>query len=72
MWRGTCFHYAASYFGDPEAQYHLGRVHLGGQGVPKDPITAARWLQLSADKDDHRARKQNNAETSPFHALTMP
>jgi TPR repeat protein len=50
------FHYAASYFGDPEAQYHLGRLYLRGEGAPKDPITAARWLQLSADKDDHRAQ----------------
>jgi TPR repeat protein len=50
------FHYAASYFGDPEAQYQLGRLYLRGEGAPKDPITAARWLQLSADKDDHRAQ----------------
>ena len=50
------FHYAASYFGDPEAQYHLGRLYLRGEGAAKDPITAARWLQLSAEKDDHRAQ----------------
>jgi uncharacterized protein len=50
------FHYAASYFGDPEAQYQLGRLYLRGEGAPKDAITAARWLQLSADKDDHRAQ----------------
>lgn len=50
------FHYAASYFGDPEAQYELGRLYLRGEGAPKDSITAARWLQLSAEKDDHRAQ----------------
>jgi uncharacterized protein len=50
------FHYAASYFGDAEAQYQLGRLYLQGEGVPKDPITAARWLQLSADKGDARAQ----------------
>ena len=50
------FRYAASYFRDPEAQYHLGRLYLLGKGAPKDAITAARWLQLSADKGDHRAQ----------------
>jgi len=50
------FHYAASYFGDPEAQYELGRLYLRGEGAPRDSITAARWLQLSAEKDDHRAQ----------------
>ena len=50
------FRYAASYFGDPEAQYYLGRLYLFGKGAPKDAITAARWLVLSAKKGDHRAQ----------------
>jgi uncharacterized protein len=50
------FNYAASYFADPEAQYHLARLYLVGKGAPKDAITAARWLQLSAEKGDHRAQ----------------
>jgi TPR repeat protein len=50
------FRYAASYFADPEAQYYLGRLYLIGKGAPKDAITAARWLRLSADKGDHRAQ----------------
>ena len=50
------FHYAASYFADPEAQYYLARLYLLGKGTPKDAITAARWLQLSAEKGDHRAQ----------------
>jgi TPR repeat protein len=50
------FRYAASYFGDPEAQYHLGRLYLLGKGAPKDAVTAARWLGLSAKKGDHRAQ----------------
>jgi TPR repeat protein len=50
------FNYAASYFADPEAQYQLARLYLLGKGAPKDAITAARWLQLSADKGDHRAQ----------------
>ncbi len=50
------FRYAASYFADPEAQYHLGRLYLLGKGAPKDSIQAARWLRLSANKGDHRAQ----------------
>jgi uncharacterized protein len=50
------FRYAASYFADPEAQYYLGRLYLSGKGAQKDAIQAARWLQLSADKGDHRAQ----------------
>src|SRR5262249_27393251 len=48
--------YTASYFADPEAQYHLGRLYLLGKGAPKDAIQAARWLRLSANKGDHRAQ----------------
>jgi TPR repeat protein len=44
------FQFAASYFGDPDAQYSLARMHLDGQGGPKDPKQALRWLNLSADK----------------------
>jgi len=50
------FRYAAAYFADPEAQYHLGRLYLVGKGAPKDAIQAARWLRLSANKGDHRAQ----------------
>jgi uncharacterized protein len=38
------FSYAASYFGDPDAQYRLGRMYLDGNGGGKDPKQAARWL----------------------------
>jgi TPR repeat protein len=50
------FNYAASYFADPDAQYYLAQLYLKGKGAPKDAITAARWLQLSAEKGDHRAQ----------------
>jgi exopolysaccharide production negative regulator len=50
------FREAAAYYADPEAQYHLGRLYLAGKGAPKDAITAARWLFLSANKGDHRAQ----------------
>jgi uncharacterized protein len=47
------FSYAASYFGDADAQYQLGRLYL--EGTPSDPHQAARWFQLSAAKGDCRA-----------------
>jgi hypothetical protein len=48
--------YAASYFGDAEAQYRLGRMLLEGQGGSPDPWQAARWLKLSADKGHYQAQ----------------
>jgi TPR repeat protein len=50
------FHYAASYFDNPEAQYYLGGLYRSGRGALKDPVQAARWLQLSAEKGEHRAQ----------------
>ena len=44
------FSYAASYFGDPDAQYHLGRMYLDGEGIAKDPKQAGRWLFTAASK----------------------
>src|SRR3984893_14290970 len=40
------FSYAASYFGNADAQYHLARIYLDGHGVARDPRQAARWLSL--------------------------
>jgi hypothetical protein len=50
------FAFAASYFGDADAQYQLGRMLLQGQGGPKDVWQAARWLKLSADKGQYQAQ----------------
>jgi len=50
------FTYAASYFGDAAAQYRLGQMLIDGQGGPKDPWQAARWLKLSADKGYYQAQ----------------
>ena len=44
------FHYAASYYADPEAQYQLARLYLNGTGATKDPKQAARWFKSAADK----------------------
>ena len=46
------FQYAATYFGDPNAQYNLARIYLDGVNglVDKDVRQAARWLHLAAEK----------------------
>lgn len=50
------FSYAASYFGDANAQYQLARLYLRGTGAPQDPKYAARWLGLAAQKNQHQAQ----------------
>lgn len=45
------FQYAASTFGDPNAQYNLARIYLDGNGVKRDPRQAAGWLYLAAEKN---------------------
>jgi len=47
------FAYAASYFGDADAQYELGRLYLDGN--PGDVHEAARWFLLAATKGQCRA-----------------
>ena len=44
------FAYAASYFGDPDAQYRLGMMLLHGEGGGVDIRQAGRWLRLAALK----------------------
>lgn len=48
------FAYAASYFGDADAQYELGRLYLDGN--PADVHEAARWFLLAATKGQCRAQ----------------
>jgi TPR repeat protein len=51
------FHYAATNFGDANAQYNLGRLYLGGsRGVDKDTRQAAGWLSLAAEKGNPAAQ----------------
>lgn len=50
------FNYAASYFGDPNAQYNLARLYLDGNGVEADARQAARWFNLAAEKGHHPAQ----------------
>lgn len=44
------FTYAASYFGDADAQYNLGRLFLDANSPDRDPKQAARWLRVAARK----------------------
>jgi TPR repeat protein len=50
------FAYAASYFGDSDAQYHLGRMYLEGTGGIQEPKQAGRWLWLAASKGQYQAQ----------------
>ena len=44
------FDYAASYFGDADAQFSLAMMYLDGAGGEKNPRQAARWFKLAARK----------------------
>jgi hypothetical protein len=48
------FSYAASYFGDPDAQYNLARLYLHGDAA--DPKLAIRWFGLAANKGQYEAQ----------------
>ncbi len=45
------FHFAATTFGDPNAQYNLALMHLEGNGVAKSPRQAVPWLSYAAAKN---------------------
>lgn len=50
------FRYAATYFGDADAQYNLGRMYLDGDGVRKDPRQGMNWLELATRKGHPQAQ----------------
>ena len=51
------FSYAASYFGNADAQYDLARLYLRGAGTSRDDFRyGARWLGLAAQKGQHQAQ----------------
>ena len=51
------FSYAASYFGNADAQYDLARLYLKGVGTSRDDFRyGARWLGLAAQKGQHQAQ----------------
>jgi uncharacterized protein len=45
------FQYAATIFGDPNAQYNLAHMYrIGSGGVAKDSVAAVHWLAVAAEK----------------------
>ena len=44
------YSYAASYFGDADAQVSLALMYYNGEGGERDPLQAARWANLAAAK----------------------
>ena len=48
--------YAATYFGDPEAQFRLAGLFIEGIGGTTDPKQALRWLNLAAEKGHRLAQ----------------
>jgi TPR repeat protein len=50
------FAHAASYFGDPEAQYQLATLYLDGHGVGRDVKRAVPWLLLAANKGHFKSQ----------------
>jgi len=51
------FQYAATNFGDPDAQYNLARMYMdGAAGLGKNNMRAARWLALAAEKHHRPAQ----------------
>lgn len=50
------FHFAATTFGDPNAQYNLGRMYFDGDGIKRNPRQAVAWLNYAAAKNHIEAQ----------------
>jgi exopolysaccharide production negative regulator len=50
------FAHAASYFGDPEAQFQLASLYVEGHGVSRDPKRGVPWLVLAANKGHYKSQ----------------
>lgn len=51
------FNYAASYFGNADAQYDLARLYINAANATANELTyGARWLGLAAQKGHHQAQ----------------
>jgi TPR repeat protein len=50
------FTYAASFFGNADAQYNLALMYYNGEGGDRDLVQAAKWANLSADKGNAKAK----------------
>lgn len=50
--------HAASYFGDPDAQFRVAQLFLDDEAFGENPLQGARWLSLAARKGHIRAQAQ--------------
>lgn len=50
--------HAASYFGDADAQYRVGKLYLDDEQLGDNPLQSARWLSLAARKGHAGAQAQ--------------
>jgi TPR repeat protein len=50
------FHYAATNFGDANAQYNLGRMYYDGDGIKRNSRQAVAWLSYAAAKNHIEAQ----------------
>ncbi|HVY18931.1 MAG TPA: tetratricopeptide repeat protein [Bauldia sp.] len=50
------FTYAASLFGNSDAQLNLAKMYYNGEGGDRDLVQAAKWAKLSADKGNPDAK----------------
>jgi TPR repeat protein len=50
--------HAASYFGDADAQYRVGKIYLEDEAVGANQLQSARWLSLAARKGHAAAQAQ--------------
>lgn len=50
--------HAASYFGDADAQYRVGKLYLDSEELGVNPLQGARWLSLAARKGHAGAQAQ--------------
>lgn len=50
------FRYAATYFRNADAQYHLASMYLDGVGVKRDARQSVNWLELAARKGHPQAQ----------------
>lgn len=50
--------HAASYFGDADAQYRVGKLYLDDEELGDNPLQSARWLSLAARKGHAGAQAQ--------------
>lgn len=50
------FDYAASFLGNADAQFYLGRMYQDGQGVARESKLAVKWFILAANQGQYEAQ----------------